>query len=273
MPFLDLDAGATPDTLPAGRLHYVIDNFTDSWTRPPTVVLVHGFTEAAAAWTGWVPHLARHYRVVRIDVRGFGDSDAVPADFPYSTDLLVADMVQVIEKLAAEPVHVVVMKSGALTGVKLAVERPGLVRTLTLCGSLVEPNDATGWIEKMERDGMRAWAAATQRNRMGSAMPQEGLDWWSDLMGRTALSTARAYLRWVGSVDLRPDLPNIACPTLVIGNHTPTLPADYYAAYQRQIPDSELVIVPIDGYHSGGSAPDACALATRAFLDRRGPAT
>ena len=45
------------------------------------------------------------------------------------------------------------------------------------------------------------------------------------------------------------------------------------AAYQRQIPDSELVIVPIDGYHSGGSAPDACALATRAFLDRRGPAT
>lgn len=251
-----------------GQLHYRIDDHTDPWTRPQTLLLIHGFTESTAAWYGWLPHLTRRYRVIRVDVRGFGDSGPVPAAFPFTTQLFVDDMVQVIEQIAGEAVHVVVMKSGAITGIKLAVARPDLVRSLTLCGSLVEPNDATGWIERMESQGMRAWAAATQRNRMGSAMPQAGLDWWSDLMGQTALSTAHAYLRWVGGVDLRPDLVHIACPTLVIGNHTPTLPADYYAAYQQQIPRSELVIIDIDGYHSGGSAPDACALATRDFIDR-----
>ncbi len=264
MPELELPAGPHA----AGRLYYTIDDWTDAWTSPSTVLLIHGFTECGEAWRGWVPHLARHYRVIRVDLRGFGKAGAVPEDFNYSSALLVDDMVQVIERVAHSPVHVVVMKSGAITGIKLAVARPDLVRSLTLIGSLVEPNDATGWIERMEQHGMRNWAAATQRNRMGSAMPQAGLDWWSDLMGQTALSTARAYLRWVGSVDLRGDLPHIAAPTLVIGNHTPTLPADYYASYQKIIAQSELVTIDIDGYHSGGSAPDVCALATRAFIAR-----
>ena len=260
MPMLELADGYP--------LHYLVDDCTDGWTHPETVLLVHGFTESVHAWRGWVPYLARHYRVVRVDLRGFGASLAVPAEFNYSTGLLVDDLRQLIAHIGGAPVHVVVMKSGAISGIKLAVAEPGLVRTLTLTGSLVEPNDATGWIERMESQGMRAWAASTQRARMGSAMPEAALDWWSDLMGQTALSTARAYLRWVGGVDLRPDLPRIACPTLVIGNHTPTLPADYYRAYQQKIADSELHIVAIHGYHSGGSAPDACARATRDFLAR-----
>lgn len=249
-------------------LHYVVDDFTDPWTTPQSLLLIHGFTESIPAWTGWVPHLARHYRVVRVDARGFGASPAVPADFPYTTAGWVDDMAQVIERVCGGRAHVVVMKSGAITGIRLAVTRPELVRTLTLTGSLVEPNDATGWIQRMETQGMRAWAHSTQRARMGAAMSEAALAWWSDLMGATALSTARAYLRWVGGVDLRPDLPRIQCPTLVIGNHTPTLPANYYRAYQERIPRSELVIIDTDGYHSGGTVPDACARATRDFLDR-----
>ena len=63
MPYLEL-----PDC----RLHYVVDDHTDPWTRPDTVLFVHGFTESTEAWRGWVPHFSRRYRVVRIDQRGFG---------------------------------------------------------------------------------------------------------------------------------------------------------------------------------------------------------
>lgn len=89
-------------------------------------------------------------------------------------------------------------------------------------------------------------------------------------MGATAISTAHAYLRWVGTVDIRQDLGSIKCPTLVIANDTPRRPRSYFAQYQAQIPGSELVMIPVDGYHPGGTDPDACATATLDFLSKAG---
>ena len=44
------------------EMHYLVDDFTDPWTKPETVLLLHGNAESSAAWYGWVPHLARHHR-------------------------------------------------------------------------------------------------------------------------------------------------------------------------------------------------------------------
>ena len=68
MPYLEL-----PDC----NLFYTIDDHTDAWTKPETVLFVHGFTETGEAWRAWVPHFSRRYRMVRIDQRGFGRSGAV----------------------------------------------------------------------------------------------------------------------------------------------------------------------------------------------------
>ena len=73
------------------EMHYVVDDFTDPWRESGTVLLIHGNNESAAAWYGWVPHLARHYRVVRPDMRGFGDSTPVPRDFPWTLDVVIDD--------------------------------------------------------------------------------------------------------------------------------------------------------------------------------------
>ena len=56
------------------EMHYEVDDFTDPWRRPQTVLLLHGNAESGLAWYGWVPTLARRYRVVRPDMRGFGAS-------------------------------------------------------------------------------------------------------------------------------------------------------------------------------------------------------
>ena len=60
------------------KLYYEIDDYTDPWTTPESVLLIHGFTESTPAWRAWVPHLARRYRVIRFDQQGFGQSSAVP---------------------------------------------------------------------------------------------------------------------------------------------------------------------------------------------------
>ena len=67
--------------LPQGvELFFAVDDYTDPWTTPETILLCHGNNESHRAWYGWVPHLARHYRVVRPDMRGFGDSTPMPRD-------------------------------------------------------------------------------------------------------------------------------------------------------------------------------------------------
>jgi len=120
----------------------------------------------------------------------------------------------------------------------------------------------------MERDGIRSWAKRTQRDRMGSQMPAAGIEWWSALMGQTALSTAHAYLRWVSAIDIREDIKRIRCPTLVIGTDTKRRGRAVFESWQKTIPNSELVILPIDGYHAAATDPDMTAGVTREFVDR-----
>src|SRR4029079_5922339 len=73
---------------PGLEMHYEGDDFTAPWTNPETILMLHGNCESGAAWYGWVPHLAPHYRLVRPDMRGFGRSTPMPRDFPWTLDTL-----------------------------------------------------------------------------------------------------------------------------------------------------------------------------------------
>src|SRR5262245_14069997 len=68
-------------------MYYEIDDSTDPWRSPATILMLHGNAESGAAWYGWVPHLAPWYRVVRPDMRGFGASTPMPRDFPWTSSL------------------------------------------------------------------------------------------------------------------------------------------------------------------------------------------
>ena len=250
------------------KLHYTIDDHTDPWTSPDTVLFVHGFTESTEAWRQWVPYFSRRYRVLRIDQRGFGRSTPMASDYRVTTERYVEDLATVIRELAGGRAHVVGGKSGGISVMTLAATHPELVKTITVSCSPVTPPDAKGWLDEMERDGIRSWAKRTQRDRMGSQMPAAGIEWWSDLMGQTALSTAHAYLRWVSAIDIREDIKRIRCPTLVIGTDTKRRGRAVFESWQKTIPNSELVILPIDGYHAAATDPDMTAGVTREFIDR-----
>ena len=45
---------------------------------------------------------------------------------------------------------------------------------------------------------------------------QEGFEWWTKFMGRTAVSTQLGFMGTIACADIRADLPRITCPTLVI---------------------------------------------------------
>ena len=55
-------------------LSYYVDDYTDPWRQSPTLVMVHAAMGNARRFYAWVPHLARDFRVVRLELRGHGDS-------------------------------------------------------------------------------------------------------------------------------------------------------------------------------------------------------
>ena len=44
-------------------LYYLVDDYTDPWCTPETILLLHGNAESSAAWYAWVPQLAHRYRL------------------------------------------------------------------------------------------------------------------------------------------------------------------------------------------------------------------
>jgi pimeloyl-ACP methyl ester carboxylesterase len=262
MPILELEQDL--------KLYYTIDDHTDPWRAPETVLFVHGFAESTEAWRTWVPHFSRRYRVVRFDQRGFGKSGAVSADFDFSTELLVRDMAHLIEAVSpGKPVHLVGWKSAGISTTKLALTRPDLAKTLTMISPAVKGPETVGWLDRIEQEGMPGWSRWTMGARLGD-MPQAGIEWWIDLMGRTASSTAFSYLRWVSGVDLQPELGNLRLPTLIVGNDTARRGIAEFRSYQERIPGAELAMIKVDGYHTGVVAPDRSAAAVLEFIGRHG---
>jgi pimeloyl-ACP methyl ester carboxylesterase len=259
MPYLKLDGQF--------RLHYRIEDHTDPWTQPETVIFVHGFCENSNVWRAWVPHFSRQYRMVRFDQRGFGKSTPAPPGYTYTTDLFADDLVRLINTVSDRPVHIVAGKSGAISVIHLAGTRPDLVASVTLVCSGLWPPKAQGRIEHMETHGVRSWARSTMRGRLGSRIPPRGIDWWVDVMGSTPLDTACAYMRWVATVDVTPDLERIQCPALVMTTSVPVREKAGTTLHER-IAHSELEVVDVDGFNAYGADPDGCAVRTLKFLDR-----
>ena len=96
------------------QMHYLVDDFTDPWTQPETLLLLHCNAESSLAWYAWVPILARRFRVVRPDMRGYGSSTPMPRDFKWSLDVIIDDYCSLMDSLGAQPFHLVSAKIGGV---------------------------------------------------------------------------------------------------------------------------------------------------------------
>lgn len=255
------------------KLFYQVDDYTDPWRSAQTVLFVHGIAESSEVWRAWVPHFAGRFRVIRLDVRGFGRSTPMTESFNWSLDLLVNDLVEFIRHLDCGPVHLVGAKSGGTMTFKLAADYPELVQTLAgMTPAAQGKESALKWAVQIREQGIHAWARDTMQGRLGSKATKGEFDWWVDnLQGKTPVSTMLSYLRMVPGLDIRADVERICCPTLIIASGGGAMHSlDSYKAWQPRIRNSEFHVVEGDAWHAAGAYPDLCARKTLAFLEGHG---
>jgi 3-oxoadipate enol-lactonase len=255
------------------EMNYRLDDFSDPWREADTILMLHGNAESGAVWFGWVPHLARHFRVLRPDMRGFGDSTPMPDNFPWSLDRIADDYAALMDSLQLEKFHLVGAKLGGTVARRFAARYPQRVRTLTVVGTPPPQRDQVAekipaWTAEFSKPGgVESWARRTMSGRLGSGFPQEGVEWWSKLMGRTASSTQVGFMKVIPVSNIVADLPKIRCPTLVVTTEGSALGSvESTRKWQQTIPHSRLLVLPGDSYHVAASDSDRCAQETLAFI-------
>ena len=106
------------------KLHYEVAG------EGPSVVLVHSGITDSRSWEPQFPAFIRKYRVLRYDMRGFGQSDI--AHGKYSN---VEDLVGLMATIAMEPATLLGVSMAGMMVLDTALQHPESVRALILVGS------------------------------------------------------------------------------------------------------------------------------------------
>ncbi|CAN5189116.1 3-oxoadipate enol-lactonase [soil metagenome] len=126
------------------RLYWKLDGAADK----PALVLLNSIGTDMALWDTSLPHLLPAFRLLRIDTRGHGASDAPDGD--YSLAMLAQDVLAVMDAAGIDKAAVAGVSLGGMIAMQLALDAPDRVSALSLvCTSATM--DSTAWVDRIAR--------------------------------------------------------------------------------------------------------------------------
>ncbi len=199
------------------------------------VVLLHGLGASRTHWDGSrAALLDAGYRVVRMDLRGFGDSELPPADYPFSA--LIDDFGALLGEvgLGGTPIHLVGHSLGGMIAQRYVLDHPADVDSLTLCSTMSHlGRRATAFARALillSRSGFDAAVADAETRTeieriLGEAFhTPPPIELFRRGLESPNLAQAMAWTSVIG-FSVKDELHEVRCPVLVLhGSADPLLP-------------------------------------------------
>ena len=124
------------------RLHFRDEGpVPDGSSPPPVLFLLHGTAASLHTWNGWVAELGDRYRLVRLDLLGFGLTGPAP-DHDYSIESQVELLADLAAHLGVGRMAVAGSSLGGRIAWALAASHPDLVSHLVLVAPAGAPRKA-----------------------------------------------------------------------------------------------------------------------------------
>jgi haloalkane dehalogenase len=244
----------------------------------PVALLLHGYPESSFMWTGVMPAVAEAgWRAIAPDLAGFGDS---PPDPPGTWTRHVESLERFRTELGVERCVPVMHDWGGLIGMRWACEHPDAVEALVISSTgffsdgkwsgmakaLKEPGTGERIMESFERDGF----AALLRQQSPGMTDEAVAEYWKAYADDTR---RRGQLELYRSGDFSEleeyDLAGLGVPALLVwGEDDPFAPVAGAHRFERELPDTELVVVEGARHFVWEDAPGECAAALTGFLAR-----
>jgi len=226
------------------ELAYYVDDFTDPWRKPDTVLLLHAAMGNSRRWFQWVPSLARRYRVVRLDLRGHGNSQIPKPTDDFSLALLVTDALALLDLVRADAAHVVGNSAGGYVSQQLAINHPDRVKSLALFGSTpgLKHSHAPTWIPKIREVGLKRFLSDTIEERFDSSADPALVRWFIEQAGSNDPAFIARFVLHMSSHDFMDEVSRIKAPTLIVAAGREKIGhASAYQDMNRRIAGSELL--------------------------------
>ena len=188
-----------------------------------TLVLMHEAGGCLESYEDALPGLAREFRVLRYDQRGFGFSEKARE---LTFESVVADLAGLLDALKiTAPVHVAGCAMGSDFAAGFAARHPGRVAKLALASPNIGSNAARSApsVERaalVEREGIRAAMQASHDRSYPENLRALDRERFRRYQSRWVCNTPASFTasaRMMSAVDLTPEYAKIQAPTLVIG--------------------------------------------------------
>jgi haloalkane dehalogenase len=247
----------------------------------PTALLLHGYPESSYMWRELMPSLAAAgLRAVAPDLAGFGDS---PPDPPATWERHVESIEAFRSELGLERVVLAVHDWGGLIGLAWACEHPEAISALVISGSgffadgkwhgmaraMRTEGEGEQLMENIDREGFAGMIGS-----VSSGIDDAALDeYWRAYDGE---ERRRAHLDFYRSMDFEKlaryegQLAGLGVPALLLwGADDPFAPVATAKRFERELPDTELVVIEGAGHFVFEDAPERASEAVTEFLARR----
>lgn len=265
------------------RIRYAASGPADA----PPVVMLHGIGRSLEDWEPQREYLDPDHRVITIDMPGFGLSQRLPA--PTTLDSLADGVWATLDALGeTRPAHLMGNSLGGAVAMRMLVDTPGRVSTLTLVNSAGFGKEVTfalrmlaipflgrpllGRIDprvarRVERSLFHDRCHVTDERVAMAVRCGKQPDF-----ARVYLETARALggfrgiaARW--REDLLPRVAATAKPTLIVwGDRDLILPATHLPAATAALPHARSHLFPDTGHMPQLERPAEFAALTRSLL-------
>jgi 3-oxoadipate enol-lactonase len=254
--------------------------FEDQGSGADTIVFAHALLWSGRMFDHQVNALKDRYRCITFDFRGQGQSEVTESG--YDMDTLSEDTAALIAALDCAPCHFLGLSMGGFIGMRLAIRRPALLKSLMLLGTSAEPepqenlgryrllNFIARWF------GLRVVADRVMPIMFGKKFlsdpgrAKEKAEWRERLIANHRIGITRAVKGVIDRAGVYDHLDKIAIPTLILvgDQDVATVPAVAERMHAR-IRGSTLVTISGAGHTSTVEEPDAVNAALKEFLDQQ----
>jgi 3-oxoadipate enol-lactonase len=227
----------------------------------PTLMLAGSLGSNLDMWRPMLPVLGDGLRVIRFDHRGHGASPTPPGR--PTMDDLGADVLALMDRLSLERVSFCGLSLGGMVGMWLAAHAPERIERLVLICTSPHLPPAESWRDRAEQvrtEGIASIADAVLGRwftpMFRAALPSRIAPYRAMLLA-TPQEGYAACCEAIATMDLRPALPQIGAPTLIIaGADDPATPPEHSEQIRASISSSRLVVVSNAAHLASAERPD-----------------
>ena len=267
--------------MPQIRVNNVELFYEEIGSGTETMLFSHGFLMDHTMFQFQMDSFKDDFRCIAYDQRGHGRSEAITSS--YDLDAIVNDAIALIETLEIGPVHFVGMSTGGFVGLRLALQRPELLRSLVLIDTSadVEEKEKLSQYKLMLKSvSMVGWRPVIGRvmstlfneNFLEDSQRRDEVKRWRGIITGHNIKAITPFANAIFSRSSVVDqLSRITTPSVVIaGKHDRATPMAYSQKMADLIHDARLRLISDAGHSAVVEKPRALTEAMRGFYQRVG---